>query len=75
MRRGEFRAGWLDARRTTGARPWHGRRFGDAYYSAGYAAGALRVPARLRPCAECGARRGRACDPDCTGAAAARDTR
>lgn len=40
--RGEIRAGWHDARRTSGAAWWHGRRFGDAFYAAGYALGAIR---------------------------------
>lgn len=39
--RGEIRAGWLDARRTSRPRPWHGRRYGDPFYALGYALGAL----------------------------------
>lgn len=38
---GELRAGVADARRTAGAVPWHGRRFGDLAYAAGYAYGAV----------------------------------
>lgn len=38
---GEYRAGRADARRTPGARFWHGHRWGDIFYAAGYAAGCL----------------------------------
>lgn len=39
--RDEIRAGRLDARRTPGARVLDGRRYGDVFYTAGYALGVL----------------------------------
>lgn len=39
---GEFRAGRIDARRTSSPRPWHGFRWGDTFYAMGYAAGCVR---------------------------------
>lgn len=39
---GEIRAGRADARRTRNPRPWHGMRYGDVFYAAGFVAGCIR---------------------------------